>query len=130
MRLSNFSIYELEEYTSKIRLQSILGCSSRTLAKYHNLAKKSIGDFYRDYPQFPSLDEDGDICDEAYTRVSLTKYQCWVIICLMMYSQRLPVSKISSNGVLNKKVRESLTKDVFNKFQQRQQNQANIVLAA
>lgn len=86
MELESFDLNELEEFTSKSRLTQILKISSRTMHAYHQLALL-IEDFENDYPSITKE-------SKAITKAALTRYQCWVIYCLILVCRRLSKSDV------------------------------------
>lgn len=86
MQLKNFSLDQIDDFISKSALCNLLKISSRTMYEYHQLAML-IPDFEADYPCVRS----GSV---AITSCQLTKYQCWVIVSLLVISKRLRRSNV------------------------------------
>lgn len=86
MKLNNFDLEKMPDFISKSRLCSTLQISTKTMWNYHQLAML-IPDFESDYPCVRS----GSM---AITSCQLTKYQCWVIVSLLMVSKRLRRSNV------------------------------------
>lgn len=107
MRLENFSLKDLGEFTPKLRLAQILEISTRTLYQYHDIAML-ISDFEADYPAFTSE-------SPAITQCALTKYQAWVLFALMLACRRLPRSKVEECFLkgTNPKFTAKFTKEYF-----------------
>lgn len=121
MNLKNFNLSELNEYTSKSRLGSILEVSSRTIFEYHQMAMV-IADFEGDYPSI-------NRGSKAITSAGLTKYQCWVMFSLMLVCRRLSRQDVY-NVLLNELDPEFSHKFSKNNFYQLNPEDSEYELAA
>lgn len=118
MKLDDFNILEIGEYTTKTHLATLLKISTRTIYQYHKLALQT-DEFLTDYP---TLD------NEYYnTSSSLTRYQVWVIYMLMLCAQRVPKSQMLETDANNKvwikqSVNARLSKSEYQRFLNVQSN--------
>lgn len=86
MDLSKFDLSRLSEFTSKSHLEQLFRCSRPTVYQYHDIAL-NLADYEDDFPPRPNGTKN--------TGAGLTRYQCWVIFALMVYTRRVPRSDVS-----------------------------------
>lgn len=99
-------LHKLQSFTTKLALAKHIGCSTRSVHHYHQMAVVYVDDFLGDYPL---------ISGKRHTKAPLTLYQCWILWRFHdLLAVRLPASLIQQQLEDQPATQANFSKMAFN----------------